>query len=215
MFAFLKLLEKGFLLSCLLLSKDSPWQICLDLWMLHLLSYSYTLDFSAPDAYTCWWLGHGGFIYGHHPISESMTSFWPSCLHACWVISVLSNSLWPYGLQSTSLLCPWDFPGKNPGVHCHALLQGIFQTQGLNPCLLCLPIGRWILSISATWEALDHHVCGWLRLTWPESLMADSRLRSWLLLLFCFFQACQLQLYVCISTVESLVCQSLWFYMGG
>ena len=31
-----------------------------------------------------------------------------------------------------------DSPGKNTGVGCHALLQGIFLTQGLNPCLLCL-----------------------------------------------------------------------------
>ena len=31
-----------------------------------------------------------------------------------------------------------DPPGKNTGVGCHALLQGIFLTQGLNPCLLCL-----------------------------------------------------------------------------
>ena len=36
------------------------------------------------------------------------------------------------------LLCPWDFPGKNPGVGCHFLLQGIFLTQGSNPHLLCL-----------------------------------------------------------------------------
>ena len=28
-----------------------------------------------------------------------------------------------------------DFPGKNSGVGCHALLQGIFPTQGLNPGL--------------------------------------------------------------------------------
>jgi len=28
-----------------------------------------------------------------------------------------------------------DSPGKNTGVGCHALLQGIFQTQGLNPGL--------------------------------------------------------------------------------
>ena len=30
---------------------------------------------------------------------------------ACCVLShsVLSNSLWPFGLQSTRLLCPWDF----------------------------------------------------------------------------------------------------------
>ena len=27
------------------------------------------------------------------------------------------------------LLHPWDFPGKNTGVGCHFLLQGIFQTQ--------------------------------------------------------------------------------------
>ena len=29
-----------------------------------------------------------------------------------------------------------DFPGKNTGVGCHALLQGIFPTQGSNPGLL-------------------------------------------------------------------------------
>ena len=34
-----------------------------------------------------------------------------------------SDSLWPYGLQHTRLLCSWDFPGKNTGVGCHFLLQ--------------------------------------------------------------------------------------------
>ena len=29
----------------------------------------------------------------------------------------------------------WDFPGKNIGVGCHSLLQGIFPTQGFNPAL--------------------------------------------------------------------------------
>ena len=29
-----------------------------------------------------------------------------------------------------------DSPGKNTGVGCHALLQGIFQTQGSNPGFL-------------------------------------------------------------------------------
>ena len=36
------------------------------------------------------------------------------------------------------LLCPWDSPGKNTGMGGHALLQGIFPTEGLNPHLLCL-----------------------------------------------------------------------------
>ena len=38
-------------------------------------------------------------------------------------------------LQPTRLLCPWDSLGKNTGVGCHALLQGIFPTQGSNPGL--------------------------------------------------------------------------------
>ena len=43
---------------------------------------------------------------------------------------------------SPRLLCPWDSPGKNTGVGCHFLLQGIFPTQGLNPGL---PICRQML----------------------------------------------------------------------
>ena len=45
----------------------------------------------------------------------------------------MSDSLRPRGLEMARLLCP--FPGKNTGVGSHFLLQGIFLTQGLNPCL--------------------------------------------------------------------------------
>ena len=38
--------------------------------------------------------------------------------------------------SSSRLLFPWDSPGKNTGVGCHALLQGFFLTQGSNPGLL-------------------------------------------------------------------------------
>ena len=38
--------------------------------------------------------------------------------------------------RTTRLLCPWDSPGKNTGVGCHFLLQGILPTQGSNPHLL-------------------------------------------------------------------------------
>ena len=58
--------------------------------------------------------------------------------HACQVTSVVSDAWWPCGLSSTRLLCPWDSPGKKPGVGHHALLQRIFPTQGWNPRLLCL-----------------------------------------------------------------------------
>ena len=50
--------------------------------------------------------------------------------------SVVSNSLHPCELYPTRLLCPWNSPGKNTGVGCHFLFQGIFPTQGLNPSLL-------------------------------------------------------------------------------
>ena len=52
--------------------------------------------------------------------------------------SVVSDSLRPHGLQPTRLFRLWDSPGKNTGVGCHFLLQGIFPTQGLNLGLLCL-----------------------------------------------------------------------------
>ena len=53
-------------------------------------------------------------------------------------IVCVPDSLWPCALQPSRLLCPQDSPGKNTAVGCHALLSGIFPTQRLNSCLLCL-----------------------------------------------------------------------------
>ena len=50
----------------------------------------------------------------------------------------MPDSFGLYGLQPARLPCPWDSPGKNTRVGCHALLQGIFLTQGSNSLLLCL-----------------------------------------------------------------------------
>ena len=36
------------------------------------------------------------------------------------------------------LPCSWNFSGKNIGVYCHFLFQGIFLTQGLNSHLFNL-----------------------------------------------------------------------------
>ena len=49
---------------------------------------------------------------------------------------IMSNSLQPYGLQPTRLLCPCGSPGKNTEVGCHFLLQGILLTQVSNLILL-------------------------------------------------------------------------------
>ena len=45
----------------------------------------------------------------------------------------------PMDCSPARLLCPWDSPGQNTGVGWHALLQGIFLTQGSNLRLLHLP----------------------------------------------------------------------------
>ena len=43
------------------------------------------------------------------------------------------------------LLCLWTSPGKNTGVSCHALLRGIFLTQGQTCTAHISCIGRWVL----------------------------------------------------------------------
>ena len=72
--------------------------------------------------------------YDHINIVRCLVTCSALCL-AHWVVS---DSLWPRGAQPARLFCPWDFPGKNTGVGCHFLLQGIFPTQGSNLPLLCL-----------------------------------------------------------------------------
>ena len=54
---------------------------------------------------------------------------------------------------ATRLLYPWEFLGKNTGVGCHLLLQGVFPTQGSNLHLLCLLHCKQILYHWAIREA--------------------------------------------------------------
>ena len=61
------------------------------------------------------------------------------------LVTVVSEVLRPHGLEPTRLLCPWDFPGKNTGVGCCFLLQGMFLTQGSNSSILHLLHCRQIL----------------------------------------------------------------------
>ena len=68
--------------------------------------------------------------------SRAWTTNWPSnsacvCAHWCLTLCDLMNSS-PPGSSAHWIL------QANTGVGCHFLLQGIFPTQGLNPCFLCL-----------------------------------------------------------------------------
>ena len=64
--------------------------------------------------------------------------WYPVAAAAIYLLSCVRLFLRPHGLWPTRHLCPWDFPGKNTGVGCHGLPQGIFPTQGLN-----LPLLHW------------------------------------------------------------------------
>ena len=65
-----------------------------------------------------------------------------SSLRAVLSRPVLSNSCDPTDSSPPGSSVHGDSPGKNPGVGCHALLQGIFPTQGSN---LGLPHCRRVL----------------------------------------------------------------------
>ena len=52
----------------------------------------------------------------------------------------------PIDCKPPRLFCPWDSLGKNTGVCCHFLLQGIFSTQGSNLHLLHWQAGSLLLS---------------------------------------------------------------------
>ena len=90
-------------------------------------------------ARACMWSGknRGWEIYMHINVYASYSNKY--IFHSWWWFSrsVVSDSVRPHELMKPArLLHPWDSPGKNAGVCCHFLLQGIFLTQESNPCLL-------------------------------------------------------------------------------
>ena len=57
---------------------------------------------------------------------EKEREAWSAAMHAQ---SVMADSATAW-IVAARFLCLWDFPGKNPGVGFHFLLQGFFLTQG-------------------------------------------------------------------------------------
>ena len=64
------------------------------------------------------------------------------CALGCFSLLWLCAAPWTAAHQAPQSM---GSPGKSTGAGCHALLQGIFPTQELNPRLLCLPLYKWIL----------------------------------------------------------------------
>ena len=118
--------------------------------------------------------GAGGqfLLQGIFP-TRDQTLIWISCiagrifttepLGKSWLTLLCILRKHAKSLQSCPTLCNPNPPGssvhgifsdKNIGVGCHALLQGIFPTQVLNPPLIISPaLAGGFFTSSATWEA--------------------------------------------------------------
>ena len=96
------------------------------------------------------------------PLKQNRTITTKTNQHMCGAVLCLvaqsCPSVWdPMDCSPPGSSVHGDSPGKNTGVGCHALLQGIFLTQGSNCHLLQPPspaLAGIFFTTSATWEAL-------------------------------------------------------------
>ena len=69
-----------------------------------------------------------------------------------WVLSCFSHVQLFVTPWTTNLLCPWDSPGKNTRVGCHAILH--FPSSGIEPTsFMSLALAGVFFTTIATWEA--------------------------------------------------------------
>ena len=109
--------------------------------------------------------------------SESMEksgkSPWLKGKHCEYVPSVLclgmSDSLRPRGLQPAGILCPWGFSRQEYWIGCHALLQGLFPTEGSNGHFLCL----------LHWQKSNPGLCHCRRILYHLSHKGSPRILVW------------------------------------
>ena len=112
---------------------------------------------------------------------------WSGVPSPSWVSNlVMSNSLWPHGACQAPL--PRNSPGKNTGVGCHFLPQGIFLTQELNLGLLHHRQILYQLSYRKVYFLIVIVNCflwalliGWSGFTWWSHSVITASLRLWIL----------------------------------
>ena len=121
-------------------SASSLWFYWVSEWYFHLLRYLGLEPQVILDS----------FLYQDRLGSLAITggsSLWFSAINIYFIFafmllfyvfscSVVSDCLQPHDCSPPGSTVHGDSPGNNTGVGCHALLQGIFQTQGSNPSLL-------------------------------------------------------------------------------
>ena len=100
---------------------------------------------------------------------------WKKCMRAKLLQSLLTRCDTMDCSLPGSLESPWDSPGKNTEVGCHALLRGTFPTQGYNPPSpqsRALAGGFYTTSATWEWKKAFHQLVVLFR---PRLLMALKR----------------------------------------
>ena len=76
------------------------------------------------------------YLCEHSNLQDFNICMFCCCIVLCLVAQWCPTLCDPMGCSLPDSSVHENSPGKNTGVGCHALLQGIFPTQGLNPGLL-------------------------------------------------------------------------------
>ena len=79
----------------------------------------------------CAWSTSQGLCRNYVHVCACVHTYVLSCCSRVW----LFVTPWTRAARLFNPRLPWDSPGKNTGVGCHALLQGIFLTLGSNQLL--------------------------------------------------------------------------------
>ena len=149
----------------------------------------------------------------------------PSLVHESekwkWGRSVVSDSLWPHGLQPTRLLRPWDFPGKSTGVGCHRLLLHTLDDSNntlnvLNGNSLVLLVEESFNSHTKQIHILSFSIVGSLPnliICWHFENISNNVLTSWKYLYY-FNRLCLLSVFIFIAREDQFAALStILFYL--
>ena len=118
-----------------------------------------------------------------------------SCLQLC-------ATIWT---AASRFLCPWDSPGKNTGVGCHAFLQGIFSTQESNLCSHVSGIGRWIFYLQQHQGSPMNSSILQLLVTWKLRSGYCLHLDGICRLYFYHIRDVKLKMRICVCVLSHLV----------
>ena len=101
---------------------------------IHTNTYTYTHTYTHTHTYTYTHTYAHTHTHTHtYTYTHTHTPIYILCLVTQSCLTTLGN---PKDCSLPGFSVYWDSPGKNTGVGCYALLQGIFPTQGSNPVIL-------------------------------------------------------------------------------